>query len=335
MRTKRTRLAAAAAAVTALSVALTGCASGSGSTSSSSSSQAPSLDRLRIMAPAAPGGGWDLTSRTAGQALQKGNIVQDAQVFNVPGAGGTIGLARLAGKRGNGNLLMTTGLVMVGAVQTNDSPVRLSDVTPIARMTSAYEVIVVPADSPYQTLGDLIDAWKKDPGAIAIAGGSAGGVDQILAGLLAQKVGINPKKVNYVAFSGGGQSLAAILGGKVDAGISGISEYIGQIKAGKLRALAISSEKPLEGVDIPTIKQEDIDLAVANWRGFVAPAGLSAEQKKALIETVRAMHETDRWQQALEKYNWKDSFLVGDKFGAFLKDEKKRVTGVLKDLGLI
>lgn len=332
MRTKHTRLAAAAAAVTALSVALTGCASGSGSTSSS---QVPNLDRLRIMAPAAPGGGWDLTSRTAQQALQKGSIVEDAQVFNVPGAGGTIGLARLAGKRGNGNLLMTTGLVMVGAVQTNDSPVALSDVTPIARMTSAYEVIVVPADSPYQTLGDLVDAWKKEPGSIAIAGGSAGGVDQILAGLLAQKVGINPKKVNYVAFSGGGQSLAAILGGKVEAGISGISEYIGQIKAGKLRALAISSEKPLEGVDIPTIKQEGIDLAVANWRGFVAPAGLSAEQKKALTKTVRAMHDTERWQQALEKYNWKDSFLVGDKFGAFLKDEKKRVTGVLEDLGLV
>ena len=334
MRTIRTRFATAAAAVTALSVALTGCASGSGSTSASSS-QAASLDRLRIMAPAAPGGGWDLTSRTAQQALQQGNVVDNARVFNVPGAGGTIGLARLAGKRGNGNLLMTTGLVMVGAVQTNDSPVGLSEVTPIARMTSAYEVIVVPADSPYQTLGDLVKAWKKDPGAVSIAGGSAGGVDQILAGLLAQKVGVDPKKVNYVAFSGGGESLAAILGGKVDAGISGLSEYIGQIKAGKLRALAVSSEKPLEGVDIPTIKETGIDLAVANWRGFVAPAGISADQKKTLIETVRAMHGTKRWQQALEKHNWKDSFLVGDKFESFLKEEKKRVTGVLKDLGLV
>lgn len=332
MRTKHTRLRTAAAMLAALSVTVTGCATGSGETSSAA---ATGLEKLRIMAPAAPGGGWDLTSRTAQQVLQKEGIVNDVQVFNVPGAGGTIGLARLAGERGNGNLLMTTGLVMVGAIQTNDSPVTLEDVTPIARLTSAYEVIVVPADSPYKSLDELIEAWKTDPSSIAIAGGSAGGVDQILAGLLAQKVGIDPKKVNYVAFSGGGQSLAAILGGKVDVGISGISEYIGQIKAGKLRPLAISSKKPLEGVDIPTIKQTGIDLAVANWRGLVAPAGLKPAEKKALIETVRAMRNTERWQQALRKYNWKDSFLAGEKFAAFLEQEKKRVTGVLEDLGLV
>lgn len=334
MRARRARLAGAIAAGTALAVTLAACGSTGGS-GGESDTGAVAPDRLRVMAPAAPGGGWDLTSRTAQQAMQQAGVVDNVEVFNVPGAGGTIGLARLAGEQGNGNLLMTTGLVMVGAVQTNDSAATLEDVTPIARLTSAYEVIVVPADSPYKTLGDLVNAWKKDPGGVAIAGGSAGGVDQILAGLLAQRVGIDPKKVNYVAFSGGGESLAALLGGKVDAGISGLSEYRGQIQAGKLRALAISSEKPLDGVDIPTIKDAGIDLSLANWRGFVAPPGLQPEQKKALVQAVREMHASEQWQRALEKNHWEDSFLTGDKFGAFLEDEKKRVTGVLRDLGLV
>ncbi len=329
MRVRSTRLLPAVVGVLAMALAATGCGATSGGSSGGE------LNRLRIMAPAAPGGGWDLTSRTAQQALQDGGIVPNAEVFNVPGAGGTIGLARLAGEKGNGNLLMTTGLVMTGAVQTNNSKATLDDVTPIARLTSAYEVIVVPADSPYKTLDDLVAAWKKDPGSIAIAGGSAGGVDQILAGLLAKKSGINPKKVNYVAFSGGGQSLAAILGGKVDAGISGLAEYRGQIKAGKLRALAVSSEQRLDGVNIPTIKETGINLSLANWRGFVAPAGLQPEEKKALIQAVRKMRKTETWQQALEKNNWKDSFLAGKKFGAFIDKEEKRVTGVLKDLGLV
>ncbi len=329
MRTRRSRPTAFAAAACVLALTLAGCGS------ATEGGSATALDRLRIMAPAAPGGGWDLTSRTAQQAMEKGGVADTVEVFNVPGAGGTIGLSRLAGERGNGNLLMTTGLVMVGAVQTNESQRTLRDVTPIARLTSAYEVIVVPASSPHKNLGDLVAAWKKDPGSVAIAGGSAGGVDQILAGLLAKKVGITPSKVNYVAFSGGGQSLAAILGGKVDAGISGLSEYVGQIKAGKLRALAISSPEPLEGVDIPTIEQAGVDLSLANWRGFVAPPGLKPDEKKALVEAVREMRGTQRWQQALEKNNWKDSFLTGEKFGAFLDSERKRVTGVLKELGLV
>ncbi|RCW40929.1 putative tricarboxylic transport membrane protein [Halopolyspora algeriensis] len=333
MRIRRSRPAAFVAAACALALTLAGCGGAAGG-GSGEGSGGVALDRLRIMAPASPGGGWDLTSRTAQQSMEKAGVADTVEVFNVPGAGGTIGLSRLAGERGNGNLLMTTGLVMVGAVQTNDSRHTLRDVTPIARLTSAYEVIVVPADSPYKNLGDLIAAWKKDPGSVAIAGGSAGGVDQILAGLLAQKAGVDPTKVNYVAFSGGGQSLAAILGGKVDAGISGLAEYIGQIKAGKLRALAVSSPTPMEGIDIPTIKQAGVDLSLANWRGFVAPPGLKPDEKQALIQAVEKMHGTEQWQQALEKNNWKDSFTTGEEFKAFLDGERKQVTSVLKDLGL-
>jgi putative tricarboxylic transport membrane protein len=328
-RTPATVLLASAAAA---SLALAGCAGQGGASSSSDFGS----ETLRVMAPASPGGGWDQTSRAAQQALEQGRVVQGGvEVFNVPGAGGTVGLSRLAREKGNDHLLMTMGLVMVGAVQTNDAQTTLDDVTPIARLTDEYEVLVVPADSEFKTLDDFLAAWKKDPQAQAIAGGSAGGSDQILAGLVAKDVGIDPKKVNYVAFSGGGESLAALLGGKVAAGISGISEYRDQIEAGKLRALAISSPKPMAGVDAPTFTESGVDVTLSNWRGFVAPPGLDAEQEKQLTKVVTEMHGTEQWEQALEKNRWTDSFSTGTEYARFLESEQKRVTGVLGDLGLV
>lgn len=209
---------------------------------------AQGLNNLRIMAPASPGGGWDQTSRSLQTVLQEEGVVKPVQVFNVPGAGGTIGLAQLYNAKGDGNLLMTMGLVMVGAIQTNNSKVDLSRVTPIARLTGEYEVIVVPASSPYKNTADLVAAWKANPGSVAFAGGSAGGTDHMLVGLLARAAGVDPKKMNYVPFSGGGETLAALLGNQVAAGVAGYGEFEAQIKAGKLRAIGISAPKPQPGI---------------------------------------------------------------------------------------
>src|SRR3954447_16716743 len=225
---------------------------------------------LKIMAPAAPGGGWDQTARAMQQALTAEKLVRSAQVTNVAGAGGSIGLAQFVnGAKGDGNQLMVNGFVMVGALLMNKSPVTLDQVTPIARLTEETQVIVVPASSPIKNAQDLAKAVKDNVAKVTWAGGSAGGVDQITAALFAGAVGADASKVNYIPFSGGGESLAAILGGKVTAGISGWGEYEGQIKAGKLRAVGVTSEKRLPGADVPTFKEQGVDLVLTNWRAVM------------------------------------------------------------------
>ena len=291
---------------------------------------------LKLMAPAAPGGGWDQTARSLQGALMQSGIARSVQVTNVNGAGGTVGLAQFVnGAKGDANQLMVNGLVMVGAILTNKSPVNLEQVTPIARLTSEWLVIVVPATSPLKTIADLAAESKNDPAKVRFAGGSAGGVDHIAAGLFTKAVGADPKKMNYIPFSGGGEALAAIIGGRVTAGISGYGEFEGQVKAGKLRILAVTSPKRLEGVDAPTLKEAGIDLEIQNWRSVFAPPGISAEGKASLIETVTKLVKSQQWRDVLKQKGWDDAFLPGDPFAAFLKDEQTRVRAVLTEIGLV
>ena len=329
MKTVLARRTGAVLAAAALSLT---AACGASSDASSTGGGALSL---QIIAPAAVGGGWDSTSRKAQAVLEKEKLVKGAEVVNVEGAGGTIGLSRLAGMNGKGGTLMTMGLVMVGAIETNKSAATLADVTPIARLTSEQEAVVVPTDSPYQTLADLVADWKRDPGAVSIAGGSAGGTDQILAGLLAQAAGIDPKKVNYIAFSGGGEALASVLGGKVSAGISGVSEFTEQVAAGKLRALAVSGAERVEGFDAPTAKEAGLDVELENWRGFVAPKGLSDADKQALTDAVQKMHDSQAWKDEMAAKGWDDAYQPADEFAAYLTEEQTRIKGVLTELGLV
>ncbi|SNS78891.1 putative tricarboxylic transport membrane protein [Streptosporangium subroseum] len=313
------------AALAALSLALTACGSGGGS----------DANALRIMAPAAPGGGWDQTSRIAEQAFRSVDQSRKVEVYNVPGAGGSIGLAQLAGEKGNGDLLMTMGLVMVGALEQNKSKVTLADTTPIAKLTEEYEIVVVPADSPYATLADLVTAWKADPAKIAIAGGSAGGTDHIVAGLMAKAGGIDPKSVNYIAHSGGGEALNALLGNKVAMGISGIGEFAEHVKSGKLRALGVSSPARLGNVDAPTLKEAGLDVELANWRGFVAPGGLDDGAKKNLTDLVTKMHDSQAWKDAVTKNGWADVFQTGQPFADFLTAEQTKIKAVIAEMGLV
>jgi len=298
---------------------------------------APQSERsLTIMAPAAPGGGWDQTARTLQKVIQENNLAANTQVVNVNGAGGTIGLAQLVNsQQGNGDYLMVTGLIMLGAILTNESSVTLDQVTPLARLIGEYEVMVVPADSPYQTLAEFIEAWKADPGATAIAGGSAGGTDHMLAGLLAQAVGIDVTRVNYVPHSGGGESLASLLGGHVAAGLNGYAELASFIDAGRLRALAFSSETRIEGIDIPTFIEQGINVSLANWRSVVAPPGITPEQKADLVKLVDSIYATESWKAALKTNNWIDMYMSGPEYDTFMQEETIRVTAVLKSIGLV
>jgi len=293
------------------------------------------LADIKIIAPAAPGGGWDQTSRSLQQAMVAAGAAKSVQVINVTGAGGTVGLAQVVNSKGDGNQLMVNGFVMVGAILLNKSPVSLDQVTPIARLTEETEVVVVPADSPIKNAKDLADAIKKDVSKVTFAGGSAGGVDHILAALIVKAAGADPSKVNYIPFSGGGESLAAILGGKVTAGISGWGEYEGQIKAGKLRAIGLSSEKRLAGNDVPTLKEGGLDVVTTNWRSVMAPPGLSDADKKKLADAIEKTVKSDAWKEILKQKGWDDAYMPADQFANFLKQEQARVTEVMKAIGLV
>jgi len=291
---------------------------------------------LTIIAPAAPGGGWDQTSREMQQVLEQNRLVNAAKVINIAGAGGTIGLAQFVdSNKGDGNALMAMGLIMVGAILTNQSPVTLRQVTPIARLTGEYEVLVVPAASPFKNLGDFLKAWKQEPGKYAIAGGSAGGTDHMLAGLLAKAAGIDVSKVNYVPHSGGGESIASLVGNHLPVGINGLAELVPFINAAKLRALAISSDKRLPGMDIPTFVEQGVNLTLANWRGVVAPPGINSQQRAALTAVVDRMAKSAGWKAVLAKNDWIDMYQSGPEFEEFLKQEDIRAAAVLKSIGLV
>jgi putative tricarboxylic transport membrane protein len=295
---------------------------------------AQSVSQLRLIAPAAPGGGWDQTARVMQQALQREGLVRVAPVENIPGAAGTIGLARFIGaERGRGDVLMVSGLIMLGGIVTHQSPVTLRDVVPIARLTGEYEVIAVPAASPLRSLHDLITAFKAQPGSISWGGGSAGGSDQILAGLVADAVGVDPKRVNYIAFSGGGESMSAILGGTVSVGINGFAEFAPQLDAGTLRALAISSAERLPGVNIPTLREQGVNVEFENWRSLVAPPGIAPADRARLESVVRAMVQSPTWRESLARYRWLDRYLDGDALARFVDAEEARVRSILKKLG--
>ncbi len=297
------------------------------------SAQAPAT--LEIFVPAAPGGGWDQTGRSIELAMRTDGIVQNFQFEHAPGAGGAVGLPKFLGaKKGKDNAVMVGGMVMVGSLIANKSPVKMTDLTPIARLTGEAQALVVPASSPFKNLQDLMAAFKADPGKVSIAGGSAGGSDHILAGMMAKTVGIDAKKVAYVAFAGGGPAQAAILGAQVSAGISGYGEFSEQIKAGKLRAIAISSDKRIPGIDVPTFKEQGTDVELFNWRGVFGAPGITAPQRAALIGLFDKMVAGPTWKAELQKKDWTGIYLSGDDYGKFLTAEIERITGVLKDLGL-
>jgi putative tricarboxylic transport membrane protein len=293
---------------------------------------------LRIMAPADPGGGWDSTARVMSQAMKEAKTIDKSiEVYNVPGAGGTIGLSQLSSKQaGKSNELMVMGLVMMGAIETNDSPVDLSKTTPIASLTTEPEAVFVRSDSKYKTMQDFVDAMKADPSKISVGGGSAGGTDQILLGLIAKAAGVDPSKPKYVAYSGGGEAAQSILSGSVDAGISGISEWADQVEAGKMRVLAVSTAESLEvgGKPAKSLKEQGLDVEITNWRGIVAPPDIEPAERDAAIEAITKLRDSPEWKQALEKNGWTDFFKPGDEFKSFMDTESTRVKDVLGEIGL-
>ena len=291
--------------------------------------------QLQVFVPAAPGGGWDQTARTMEQVLRAEKLISGAQITNVGGAGGTVGLPQFVNQwKGRPNSIMIAGMVMTGAIIANNSATTLDQTTPIARLTGEFLALVVPANSPFRTAQDFIAALKADPTKVPVAGGSAGGSDHILFGLMAKTAGVKPTDLSYVPFAGGGEALAALLGSQVAAGISGYGEFSEQVKAGTLRLLAISADKRQDGIDAPTLKEQGIDVELFNWRGVFAPPEITADDKAALIALVEAMAGSEAWKAETAKRSWTPILLTGDAYAQFLKVDTARIAAILKDLGL-
>lgn len=299
--------------------------------------QAPApIEQLKMFIPAAPGGGWDQTGRAMEQAMKQAGLVKSFQFTNVGGAGGTVGLPQFVNReKGQANSLMVAGMVMVGAIIANKSPVNLSMVTPVARLTGEYQVVAVPANSPLKSMGELLAQLKANPDSVSWAGGSAGGTDHILVGMIAQAAGVDPKKAKYLAYAGGGPAMAQVLGGHVTAGVSGWGEFAEQIKAGKLRALAISADARQAGIDAPTLREQGADVVLANWRGVFAPPGVTPAQRGAMVDLVTRMARSDAWKEIVKNRDWTDVFQTGDDFGAYIAAEFKRIEEILKSLGQV
>jgi putative tricarboxylic transport membrane protein len=297
--------------------------------------RAQTVSLLKLFVPAAPGGGWDQTARSLEQVLRATGQISSAQVTNVAGAGGVVGLPQFLNQwKGQGESLMVAGMVMVGAILTAKSPLKMTDTVPIARLTGEFEALVVPAASPFKEAKDVVAALKADPTKVPIAGGSAGGTDHILAGMIAKSVGVPATRVSYVAFSGGGPAIAALLGNQVAAGISGYGEFAEQVKAGKLRLLAISSDKRQPGIDAPTLKEQGIDIELFNWRGVFAPPGVTDAQRAAMTAMVEKMAASPQWKEECEKRDWTQILLTGDAYKRYVEGEFTRIGDILKELGL-
>ena len=290
---------------------------------------------LKMMIPANPGGGWDTTGRALGKALQEAGAAT-VSYDNKGGAAGAIGLAQFVnGSKADANAVMVMGAVMLGGIITGKPPVNLSQATPIARLTSEYNAFVLPANSPFKTMKDVVEQMNKDPGSVKWGGGSRGATEHIAAAMIARETGVDPSKINYVAFRGGGEATAAILGGNVTVGGSGYSEFAEYINAGKMKAIAVTSEKRLKGVDVPTLKEMGIDVVIGNWRGVYGASGITPEQRKALVDLMVAATKTKSWAESLEKNNWTGALMTGSAFEKFVDDEFASLRAVMVKSGMI
>lgn len=313
----------------------TACGESGGDSGGGGSGGGRQVTGLKILVGTAPGGGFDQTARTAAKVMEDARLARNVEVQNLPGAGNTIALQRLVNEKGNGKVMQQMGLGLVGGVYTNKSKATIDQTTPVARLTEEPEIVMVHKDSPYQSFDQLLSAWKADPGKLAVGGGSSpGGPDHLAPMLIAKTAGIDPKKVNFVSYDGGGELLAAVLGNQVAFGVTGVGEIKDQIEAGEIRPLAVTSARPVEGVDVKTLKDQGVDLEFTNWRGWVAPGELSDGDKQALIDLATRMHDSQGWKDALSQNGWTDAFMVGDEYGTFLKSEDQRVADVLNELGL-
>ncbi|MDR3065156.1 MAG: tripartite tricarboxylate transporter substrate binding protein [Comamonas sp.] len=293
---------------------------------------------IKMMLPANPGGGWDTTGRALGKALQDAGVASSVTYDNKGGAAGAIGLAQFVnGSKGDPNAMMVMGAVMLGGIITGKPPVNLSQATPLARLTSEYNVFVLPANSPFKNMAEVVAQLKKDPGSVKWGGGSRGSTEHIAAAMIAREVGVDPSKINYVAFRGGGEAISAILGCNVTVGGSGFSEFAEYIATGKMKPIGVTSAQRLKGAasSIPTLKEQGINVEIGNWRGVYGAPGISKVQRDELVAQIEKATKSKAWAEALQKNDWTPAWLGGDAFGKFVDDEFASLRATMAKSGMI
>ena len=299
---------------------------------------AQAASAIKMMLPANPGGGWDTTGRALGKALQDAGVASSVTYDNKGGAAGAIGLAQFVnGSKGDPNAMMVMGAVMLGGNITGKPPVNLTQATPLARLTSEYNVFVLPANSPYKSMAEVVAQLKKDPGSIKWGGGSRGSTEHIAAAMIAREVGVDPAKINYVAFRGGGEAISAILGGNVTVGGSGFSEFAEYIATGKMKPIGVTAGQRLKGAagNIPTLKEQGINVEIGNWRGVYGAPGISKAQRDELIAQIEKATKSKAWAEALQKNDWTPAWLAGDAYGKFVDDEFASLRATMAKSGMI
>jgi putative tricarboxylic transport membrane protein len=291
---------------------------------------------LIIMAPANPGGGWDQLARLMQLTITESNLSpRPVEVLNRGGAGGAIGLAELVSRHhGDPYMVMAAGSVMIGSTISQNSPFRVTDTDPLARLVTEHLIVAVPVASPYQTMDDFLAAFRADPAAVSWCGGSAGGVDHILVGLIAEAAGVAADAVRYVAYSGGGAASAAIMGGQVTAGVAGYSEWKGLAEAGRIRILASATAEPMAGAGFPNLRQSGLEVVLENWRAVFAPPGMAPEHRAWWMSVIERMRASDMWQGFLRTNGWDDGYLTGEDLRQFIVAEEALNTQILTRLGM-
>ena len=283
--------------------------------------------------PADPGG-YSLTANAITDSLKaEGLLTSTSSVFK-PGAGGSVGLGAFQEIKGKPEAAIVTGIAMTGGLYSNKSKLNLLDSTPIAKILREYEGIVVPASSKYRTLKQLMDDLVAKPNVVAIAGGNKGGVDHQTMGLLAQKAGVDPTKLNYVVYSGGPAVIASLLSNATQVGISGALDFAPYVASGKMRYLGVSSAKALSGIKAKTFVSQGYDLVYGNWRGIMAPADLSKADYLNYIKVIDIMHISPAWKAELTKNKWDNEFVAGTAFKSFLEKHIPEINAVMKGLGI-
>lgn len=300
------------------------------------STPAQAAENYKIMIGANPGGGYDQAGRGIGKALQEAGLASNVTYENKGGAGGTIGLAQFVNSaKGDPNALVVVGGVMVGAIVQNKPPITMANATPVARLMAEYNVFVVPANSPLKSMADVVAQMKKDPASVKWGGGSKGSIDHLSVAMIAREAGVDVTKVNYVPFKGGGEATAAVLGGHVTVGTSGWGELQEFITSGKMRAIAITSPQRIKGVNVPTLKEQGINVDIGNWRGVYGAPGITPDQRKALETAVVKATKTKSWNETLEKNNWSPALMTGTEFDKFVDEDHARLRALMVKLGMI
>ena len=291
---------------------------------------------VEFIAPANPGGGWDTLVRTAANVIRtEGLADQNFAAINVQGGGGAVAWAQIARDTGNDHKLFATSPPIILVPVAGTSRFNHTDFTPVARLITDYAIVLVAKDAPYEDINDLFEAIKENP-SLSVGGGSAAGsMDHIAMAGAAAAAGLDARSVHYIAFYGGGGAMTSLLGGHVEAVISGAGESVGQLAGGDLRALAVSSPERVPGLDVPTFTEQGVDYTFDVWRGVMAPKDISEESLRYYEDLFARMMETDSWKEATERLGWIDAYQDSEEFGAFLDNQLTQFRGVLGDLGLL